>query len=222
MESIGIFVFKNNMKRWFIHDGSLQRSKCFNSWTIWEVVWLSFCCFIIFLIKYIYLFIIKILSVSVVLSTQNSAKLRHRGGSTRYRKVCATSSNPQVNLWKAWKGRWSLSVPLPSLEWTVKDPIHCCNACYYPVFPSRGLYLTSILYRDDNVLVTSEDQIPIVEVEDSYSSSLMQDFLWFTKVDMWQTENTSYTSYISQMIDYHITLIWKLFVNIDLLLINLT
>lgn len=48
---------------------------------------------------------------------------------------------------------------------------------------SRGLYLTSIFYRDDNVLVTPEDQIPIVEVEDSYSSSLMQDFLWFTKVD---------------------------------------
>ncbi|XP_049916701.1 ankyrin repeat and fibronectin type-III domain-containing protein 1 isoform X1 [Epinephelus moara] len=51
----------------------------------------------------------------------------------------------------------------------------------------RGLYLTTILYRDDNVLVTPEDQIPIVEVEDSYSSSLMQDFLWFTKVSyLWE------------------------------------
>ncbi|KAA8581665.1 hypothetical protein FQN60_003246 [Etheostoma spectabile] len=51
----------------------------------------------------------------------------------------------------------------------------------------RGLYLTSILYRDDNVLVTPEDQIPVVEVEDSYSSSLMQDFLWFTKVSyLWE------------------------------------
>lgn len=47
---------------------------------------------------------------------------------------------------------------------------------------SRGLYLTTIFYRDDDVLVTSEDQIPIVEVEDCYSSSLMQDFLWFNKV----------------------------------------
>lgn len=52
----------------------------------------------------------------------------------------------------------------------------------FPLLISRGLYLTSIFYRDDNVLVTPEDQIPIVEVEDSYSSSLMQDFLWFTKV----------------------------------------
>ncbi|CDQ58747.1 unnamed protein product [Oncorhynchus mykiss] len=52
---------------------------------------------------------------------------------------------------------------------------------------SRGLYLTSIFYRDDNVLVTPEDQIPIVEIDDSYSSSLMQDFLWFTKVSyLWE------------------------------------
>lgn len=32
--------------------------------------------------------------------------------------------------------------------------------------------------------MTAEDQIPIVEVDDSYSSSLMQDFLWFTKVGL--------------------------------------
>ncbi|XP_061562125.1 ankyrin repeat and fibronectin type-III domain-containing protein 1 isoform X2 [Phycodurus eques] len=51
----------------------------------------------------------------------------------------------------------------------------------------RGLYLTSIFYRDDSILVTPEDQIPIVEVEDSYPSSLMQDFLWFTKVSyLWE------------------------------------
>lgn len=35
--------------------------------------------------------------------------------------------------------------------------------------------------------MTPEDQIPIVEIEDSYASSLMQDFLWFTKVD-WKNE----------------------------------
>lgn len=50
----------------------------------------------------------------------------------------------------------------------------------------RGLYLTSIFYKDDNILVTSEDQIPVVEIDDSYSCLLMQDFLWFTKVScMW-------------------------------------
>ncbi|XP_019902065.2 ankyrin repeat and fibronectin type-III domain-containing protein 1 isoform X2 [Esox lucius] len=51
----------------------------------------------------------------------------------------------------------------------------------------RGLYLTAIFYRDDNILVTPEDQIPIVEIDDSYSSSLMQDFLWFMKVSyLWE------------------------------------
>lgn len=74
--------------------------------------------------------------------------------------------------------------------------IRCCNEFIWSVSTVthvlflllfRGLYLTSIFYRDDNILVTPEDQIPIVEVEDSYSSSLMQDFLWFTKVD-WKKE----------------------------------
>ncbi|XP_056627412.1 ankyrin repeat and fibronectin type-III domain-containing protein 1 isoform X2 [Triplophysa dalaica] len=51
----------------------------------------------------------------------------------------------------------------------------------------RGVYIASVFYHKDNLLVTNEDQIPIVEVDDSYSSSLMQDFLWFTKLScMWE------------------------------------
>ncbi|NXB50074.1 ANKF1 protein, partial [Leucopsar rothschildi] len=50
----------------------------------------------------------------------------------------------------------------------------------------RGLYLSVILFYKDNLLVTNEDQIPIVEIDDSHSSSVMQDFLWFTKLScMW-------------------------------------
>ncbi|XP_028332867.1 ankyrin repeat and fibronectin type-III domain-containing protein 1 isoform X2 [Gouania willdenowi] len=50
----------------------------------------------------------------------------------------------------------------------------------------RGVYLAAVFYHKDSLLVTAEDQIPIVEVDDSYSSSLMQDFLWFTKLScMW-------------------------------------
>ncbi|RMB95340.1 hypothetical protein DUI87_28327 [Hirundo rustica rustica] len=45
----------------------------------------------------------------------------------------------------------------------------------------QGLYLSVILFYKDNLLVTNEDQIPIVEIDDSHSSSVMQDFLWFTK-----------------------------------------
>ncbi|RXN02234.1 ankyrin repeat and fibronectin type-III domain-containing 1-like protein [Labeo rohita] len=44
----------------------------------------------------------------------------------------------------------------------------------------RGLYLACIFYKDENVLVTPEDQLPVVEVDDSYSCHA-QDLLWFTK-----------------------------------------
>ncbi|TSK14813.1 Ankyrin repeat and fibronectin type-III domain-containing protein 1 [Bagarius yarrelli] len=51
----------------------------------------------------------------------------------------------------------------------------------------RGIYIAAVFYHKDSLLVTNEDQIPIVEVEDSYSNSLMQDFLWFTKLScMWE------------------------------------
>ncbi|XP_055037352.2 ankyrin repeat and fibronectin type-III domain-containing protein 1 isoform X3 [Misgurnus anguillicaudatus] len=50
----------------------------------------------------------------------------------------------------------------------------------------RGLYLACIFYKDENVLVTPEDQLPVVEVDDSYSCHV-QDFLWFTKVShLWE------------------------------------
>uniref|UniRef100_A0A8C6VIC0 Ankyrin repeat and fibronectin type III domain containing 1 n=1 Tax=Naja naja TaxID=35670 RepID=A0A8C6VIC0_NAJNA len=48
------------------------------------------------------------------------------------------------------------------------------------------LYLAVIFYYKDNMLVTNEDHIPIVEIDDSHASSIMQDFLWFTKLScMW-------------------------------------
>ncbi len=55
-------------------------------------------------------------------------------------------------------------------------------SCSVMLCVCRGIYLAAVFYHKDSLLVTAEDQIPIVEVDDSYSSSLMQDFLWFTKV----------------------------------------
>ncbi|XP_052452578.1 ankyrin repeat and fibronectin type-III domain-containing protein 1 isoform X1 [Carassius gibelio] len=50
----------------------------------------------------------------------------------------------------------------------------------------RGLYLACIFYKDENLLVTPEDQLPVVEVDDSYSCHA-QDLLWFTKVShLWE------------------------------------
>ncbi|XP_038613248.1 ankyrin repeat and fibronectin type-III domain-containing protein 1 [Tachyglossus aculeatus] len=51
----------------------------------------------------------------------------------------------------------------------------------------RGLYIAVIFYYKDNMLVTNEDQIPIVEIDDSHTSNITQDFLWFTKLScMWE------------------------------------
>uniref|UniRef100_A0A5F9CBC0 Ankyrin repeat and fibronectin type III domain containing 1 n=1 Tax=Oryctolagus cuniculus TaxID=9986 RepID=A0A5F9CBC0_RABIT len=51
----------------------------------------------------------------------------------------------------------------------------------------RGLYIAVLFYYKDNMLVTNEDQIPIVEIDDSHTSSITQDFLWFTKLScMWE------------------------------------
>ncbi|XP_033108697.1 uncharacterized protein LOC117110186 isoform X2 [Anneissia japonica] len=46
----------------------------------------------------------------------------------------------------------------------------------------RAVYVCTLLYSEDKVLVTTEDHLPIVEVDDNYPSNMYQDFLWFMKV----------------------------------------
>lgn len=49
----------------------------------------------------------------------------------------------------------------------------------------RGLYLASLFYSEDRVLVTSDEVLPIVEVDDGYPFSVggaLADFLWLVKV----------------------------------------
>lgn len=46
---------------------------------------------------------------------------------------------------------------------------------------TRGVYLATVFYHKENVLVTAEDQIPLVEIQ-CCSTSITQDFLWFAKV----------------------------------------
>ncbi|XP_064423475.1 ankyrin repeat and fibronectin type-III domain-containing protein 1 isoform X1 [Latimeria chalumnae] len=51
----------------------------------------------------------------------------------------------------------------------------------------RGLYVAVVFYHKDSILVTNEDHLPIVEIDDSSTSSMMQDFIWFTKLScMWE------------------------------------
>ncbi|XP_067616980.1 ankyrin repeat and fibronectin type-III domain-containing protein 1 isoform X1 [Eurosta solidaginis] len=46
----------------------------------------------------------------------------------------------------------------------------------------RGIYLASIIYCEDKVLVTSEDFLPVIEIDETYSSSLHSDYHWLMKV----------------------------------------
>jgi len=50
--------------------------------------------------------------------------------------------------------------------------------------PKHGVYLCSIMYHEDKVLLTNEDMLPFVEVQDDIpgNSNLNAEFLWLTKM----------------------------------------
>lgn len=49
-------------------------------------------------------------------------------------------------------------------------------------FVYRGVYLSCLLYHEDKVLVTNEDYLPVVEIDDTYPKEMLNDFHWFYKV----------------------------------------
>ncbi|KAI5652066.1 ankyrin repeat and fibronectin type-III domain-containing protein 1 [Phthorimaea operculella] len=46
----------------------------------------------------------------------------------------------------------------------------------------RGIYLACILYHEDKVLVTSEEFLPVIEVDETYPTCIYNDFHWLMKV----------------------------------------
>ncbi|KTF78811.1 hypothetical protein cypCar_00041676 [Cyprinus carpio] len=50
-----------------------------------------------------------------------------------------------------------------------------------PCIAPSSVYLASVFYQKDCVLVTADDQLPLVEIQ-SCSTSVTQDFLWFCKL----------------------------------------
>lgn len=46
----------------------------------------------------------------------------------------------------------------------------------------RGVYLSCLLYHEDKVLVTNEDYLPVVEIDDTYPKEMLNDFHWFYKI----------------------------------------
>ncbi|KAJ7992622.1 hypothetical protein DPEC_G00280590 [Dallia pectoralis] len=57
--------------------------------------------------------------------------------------------------------------------------LHFCLVC-------RGVYLATVFYNRESILVTADEQIPVVEIL-CCSTSITQDFLWFAKLSgAWQ------------------------------------
>ncbi|XP_017782500.1 PREDICTED: uncharacterized protein LOC108566897 isoform X2 [Nicrophorus vespilloides] len=46
----------------------------------------------------------------------------------------------------------------------------------------RGIYLACILYHEDKVLVTNEDFLPVIEIDETFPSCIHNDLHWFMKV----------------------------------------
>ncbi|CAF1205137.1 unnamed protein product [Rotaria sordida] len=46
----------------------------------------------------------------------------------------------------------------------------------------RGLYLVSVMLNGEKILVTNEDVLPMVEVDENYGHNLLGDFQWFMKL----------------------------------------
>ncbi|RZF48884.1 hypothetical protein LSTR_LSTR003264 [Laodelphax striatellus] len=46
----------------------------------------------------------------------------------------------------------------------------------------RGVYFSCLLYNEDRVLVTNEDFLPVIEVDETYPGSIYHDFHWLLKV----------------------------------------
>ncbi|KAK5606821.1 hypothetical protein CRENBAI_015245 [Crenichthys baileyi] len=82
----------------------------------------------------------------------------------------------------------SLKSPSPSKRLTVSRGIKQLfqSATKFVRLLQRGVYLATVFYHKDNILVTAEDQIPLVEIQ-CCSTSITQDFLWFAKLSCaWQ------------------------------------
>ncbi|CAO1419400.1 unnamed protein product [Diamesa serratosioi] len=46
----------------------------------------------------------------------------------------------------------------------------------------RGIYLACIMYYDDKILVTNEDFLPVIEIDETYPSNFNNEYYWLMKV----------------------------------------
>ncbi|XP_071396038.1 ankyrin repeat and fibronectin type-III domain-containing protein 1 [Centroberyx affinis] len=99
-------------------------------------------------------------------------KLLEQTREPHYRGYCIESSKPQS----------------PSKRLSVSRGIKQLfqSATKFVRLLQRGVYLATLFYHKENILVTAEDQLPLVEIQ-CCSTSITQDFLWFAKLSCaWQ------------------------------------
>lgn len=99
-------------------------------------------------------------------------KLLEDDRESHYRGYCIESSKPQS----------------PSKRLSVSRGIKQLfqSATKFVRLLQRGVYLATVFYHKENILVTAEDQIPLVEIQ-CCSTSITHDFLWFAKLSCaWQ------------------------------------
>ncbi|XP_028268767.1 ankyrin repeat and fibronectin type-III domain-containing protein 1 [Parambassis ranga] len=99
-------------------------------------------------------------------------KLLEDARESHYRGYCIENSKPQS----------------PSKRLSVSRGIKQLfqSATKFVRLLQRGVYLATVYYHKENILVTAEDQIPLVEIH-CCSTSITQDFIWFAKLSCaWQ------------------------------------
>ncbi|XP_041830300.1 ankyrin repeat and fibronectin type-III domain-containing protein 1-like [Melanotaenia boesemani] len=99
-------------------------------------------------------------------------KLLEDARESQYRGYCIESSKPQS----------------PSKRLSVSRGIKQLfqSATKFVRLLQRGVYLATVFYHKEDILVTAEDQIPLVEIQ-CCSTSITNDFLWFAKLSCaWQ------------------------------------
>ena len=59
-----------------------------------------------------------------------------------------------------------------------RDVIDCCS-CF-----SGSVYMASVVFCDDHILITSDGNLPIVDVDENFvSQTLNDDLYWLMKVE---------------------------------------
>ncbi|XP_044036651.1 ankyrin repeat and fibronectin type-III domain-containing protein 1-like isoform X2 [Siniperca chuatsi] len=99
-------------------------------------------------------------------------KLLEDAREPHYRGYCIESSKPQS----------------PSKRLSVSRGIKQLfqSATKFVRLLQRGVYLATVFYHKENILVTAEDQIPLMEIQ-CCSTAITHDFLWFAKLSCaWQ------------------------------------